>query len=120
MTPWTAEETRFLLDNHPELSFSKIGLSLGRSRKSVSRKMDRIRKPEPSRRPPGGKPGAKPGEAHHKAKLTEDMVRDMRRKYAEGGYTHFSLWQEYYEIAGIESTATISAILTRKNWKHVA
>lgn len=54
------------------------------------------------------------GERHGHAKLTGDQVRKIRRRYAEGArYT--DLAREY----GV-SDGTLSSILRRKTWRHVA
>jgi hypothetical protein len=57
----------------------------------------------------------KKGSLHHNAKLTEDDVRDIRRRYAEGGTSHFKLAQEY----DIDSTDTIGRIIRRQTWTHI-
>jgi hypothetical protein len=54
------------------------------------------------------------GERQHLAKLTEDEVRAIRQRYAQGGVTQPELAAEY----GL-AQATIWAILNRKTWKHV-
>ncbi len=116
MPTWTEVETAFLLKNHPDLSYQVIANHLGRTRGSVRRKMETLKnRPQPRGR--GGKPGARPGEAHHKAVLTEADVREIRRKYAEGGHSHFSIWQDY--IDRVSALSTISSIIMRKTWKHV-
>ena len=53
------------------------------------------------------------GERHGKARLNEDDVRAIRRRYAEGE-TQVSLAQTY----GIQS-ASVSQIIRRHRWKHV-
>lgn len=57
----------------------------------------------------------KRGALHHNAKLTEQDVLDIRRKYAEGNTSHFKLASEY----NIDSTDTIGRILRRKTWTHI-
>lgn len=58
---------------------------------------------------------AKRGSLHHKAKLTEAQVREIREKYAAGGTSYWKLAFEY----GIDSTDTIRRIIVRKTWTHV-
>jgi len=55
----------------------------------------------------------KPGEKNGCAKLTEDDVREIRRRYA-GGETQAALGREY----GVGQT-TISWIVNRKHWRHI-
>ena len=55
------------------------------------------------------------GERNSKAKLTEPQVVDIRQRYAAGGVTYAALGREY----GLRNTA-IHAIVSRKNWRHVA
>lgn len=54
------------------------------------------------------------GEAAAKAKLTEQQVREIRIKYAGGGYTNITLGAEY-GISGHQ----VCMIVLRRNWKHV-
>jgi DNA invertase Pin-like site-specific DNA recombinase len=54
------------------------------------------------------------GTASGNAKLTEEIVREMRTRYAAGGVTQQALSDEY----GI-NRGTISEIINRKLWKHV-
>lgn len=54
------------------------------------------------------------GERHGNAKLTADQVRDIRRRWAEGGVTQTTLGIEY----GV-STALIGRIVRGKGWQHV-
>lgn len=54
------------------------------------------------------------GEKNPKAKLTEDDVRTIRRRYAEEGISTTRLGDEY----GI-SSPMVSYIVLRKNWSHV-
>lgn len=53
------------------------------------------------------------GEDHHKAKLTPEKVREIRRR-AAAGETRAALAREF----GISHTAA-TYIVTRRNWKHV-
>jgi hypothetical protein len=54
------------------------------------------------------------GENHYKATLTEDDVREIRRRYAAGGITQQALGDEF----GLHNV-TISKIITRQRWAHV-
>jgi hypothetical protein len=64
-------------------------------------------------------PGASPiigtkGEANPGAKLTEDAVRDIRRRYAAGDVSQMALAKEY----GV-SQYVILVCVQRRTWKHV-
>lgn len=54
------------------------------------------------------------GESHGMARLTEQDVLELRRRYAEGGVTQYQLADEY----GVDQT-NISLIVRRKKWKHI-
>lgn len=54
------------------------------------------------------------GDRRPDAKLTEDLVIDMRRRYALGGITQ----QQLAEEAGVDR-GTIGFMLRRRTWKHV-
>jgi predicted transcriptional regulator len=54
------------------------------------------------------------GEQAGLAKLTDDAVREIRRRYAEGGISQQQLANEY----SVHQTK-ISAVVTRKTWRHV-
>jgi hypothetical protein len=54
------------------------------------------------------------GENHWWAKLTENQVREIRRRYAAGGITQTKLGEEY----GI-CIESVSLIVRRINWKHI-
>jgi NUMOD4 motif-containing protein/HNH endonuclease len=55
------------------------------------------------------------GSEHPVAKLTEDLVRQIRSDYAAGGVTERVLAARH----GV-NVATIHALLVRRTWKHVA
>jgi hypothetical protein len=55
------------------------------------------------------------GERHPSARLTENQVREIRRRFAAGGVTKAALGREY----GIDEVS-IGAVIARKTWKHVA
>ena len=55
------------------------------------------------------------GVANGGAKLTEDDVREIRRLYATGNFTRRELARQF----GV-SVPTISKIVNRQTWKHVA
>ena len=54
------------------------------------------------------------GEEFPQSKLTEDAVRHIRRRYAQGGISQRALGEEY----GV-SAQTVSNVIRRKKWKHV-
>lgn len=61
------------------------------------------------------KPEATPrGVEHGNAILTDTQVRQIRRRYASGGFTQHRL-SELYSI----SQGAISQIISRKSWKHL-
>lgn len=55
------------------------------------------------------------GEAQWNAALTEEKVRDIRTRYAEGGVLYHELADEY----GVWPQA-IGRIVRRETWRHVA
>ena len=59
--------------------------------------------------------GAPSGEANAKAKLTADLVRQLRAEYAAGGCTERDLAQR----SGV-NVSTLHRMLTRQTWKNVA
>ncbi len=54
------------------------------------------------------------GVNHHKAKLSEQNVLDIRKKYIKGIYGYQKLGNEY----GVSKIA-IAHIINRKLWKHI-
>lgn len=56
---------------------------------------------------------AHPGEKNGRAVLTEQQVREIRTRYAAGGVFQRELGEEY----GV-STATISHVISGRNWKY--
>lgn len=54
------------------------------------------------------------GESSGMAKLTDDAVRSIRRRYAGGGISQQELADEF----GVDQTK-ISDVIRRKTWKHV-
>lgn len=57
----------------------------------------------------------KRGSLHHKAKLTETQVREIREKYAAGNTSYWKLAMEY----DIDSSDTIGRIVRRLTWTHI-
>ncbi|WP_051005656.1 helix-turn-helix domain-containing protein [Halobacillus halophilus] len=53
-------------------------------------------------------------QARRRSKLTENDVKEIRKRYAKGGITQ----KELGEIYGV-STFPISTVVNRKGWKHV-
>lgn len=61
------------------------------------------------------RPEARPrGSAHVLAKMTEEKVREIRRRYVMGGVTMTSLAKEF-DIA----KSTVQGIVHRRSWAHV-
>lgn len=59
---------------------------------------------------------ARKGELHHKAKLTEDLVRELRRVRAEQGLSYLKLC----ELSGwVVGKKTLEHAVSGKTWKHV-
>lgn len=54
------------------------------------------------------------GESHSKTTLTEDQVREIRDRYAQGGVFE----RELAELFGVPRS-TINGILRRRTWKHL-
>jgi hypothetical protein len=54
------------------------------------------------------------GERHHNAVLTEDDVRKIRARYAQGGITHDAIAAVY----GV-TRVTITYAISRKRWRHI-
>ncbi|WP_432112774.1 hypothetical protein [Streptomyces sp. S1] len=61
---------------------------------------------------------ARKGESHHKAKLIEEDVREIRKRYSEGESAE-SIWLSTFLELGIESPTTIAMAARRKTWRHV-
>jgi hypothetical protein len=57
---------------------------------------------------------ARHGEQLGHSKLTDELVREMRRKYAEGGATQYALAAEFNV-----SVATVNRVVKRRLWQHV-
>jgi hypothetical protein len=55
------------------------------------------------------------GERNTKARLTEEQVKEIRRRYADGGVTQSELARAY----GL-SNSGMHGVLSGKNWRHVA
>jgi len=62
-----------------------------------------------------GKHRAPKGSAHYRAKLNDDKVEEVRRLYATGNFTQRELGLRF----GVHRQ-TISKIVRRKSWKHIA
>jgi hypothetical protein len=64
--------------------------------------------------------GARPGEAHHKAKLTDGLVREIRRQYDNGRLLREIDDWLYSQGVDIKSCyGTLYPIVKRRAWKHV-
>lgn len=61
-----------------------------------------------------GKPFFVSGEAHALAKLSDDLVRRMRLMAAAG-----ATYEDLMAVSGV-SRATVSKVVKRKAWRHVA
>ncbi len=55
------------------------------------------------------------GEKNHQSRLTEDDVREIRRKYREGGVSQRALAAEFGVVQ-----RTIATVVNRITWTHVA
>ena len=55
------------------------------------------------------------GEQINTAKLSESQVREIRKRYSQGGHTHHTLAAEYGVTYGL-----IGHITTGRIWKHVS
>jgi hypothetical protein len=60
------------------------------------------------------KAGASRGEGHFRAKLTEELVIQIRKEYAAGGVTERDLASRH----GV-NVSTLHRLLVRKTWTHV-
>lgn len=101
-------------------SYKEIANSRGVSEATVCRRLKTIQKPEErkverrvARRRRVGPPGLK-GEAAPSAKLTDEIVLDMRAMYAAGA-KQVEILQKYPFC----SEATVHRVVKRKNWKHL-
>lgn len=108
MGHWSKGEVDFLV-GHPEMTAIRVAESLGRSRKSVLQKKARMRGPFG----PYKRPGAPSGEKHPSAILTEDLVRAMRKRRAEG-VSYLDLSIEFNM-----SVNTTWKAVTGRTWKCV-
>jgi hypothetical protein len=119
---WTKAETEFLIKHFPDrLTAAEVAVILGKSRKGVLRKVDRLRNPKPNRQ---GFVGTYPGERHPRAVLTDDLVRQMRKRYAEGvaakksprdGTMSIMLLANEFNVAH----STAYGVISRRTWKHI-
>jgi hypothetical protein len=102
-------------------SYKEIADKRGLSEATVCRRLGSIDKPEErveerkisSRQRAVGRPGLK-GEAAPSAKLTDEIVLDMRRMYAAGA-KQVEIRRKYPDY----SEATVHRVVKRKNWKHL-
>jgi group I intron endonuclease len=108
-----SESIRKYFSEHPEakdkLRFRRLGMKLTEEQKMVYR--GRKLTPEERKKLSESK---KRGSEHHNARLTEDMVREIRRKYVPGEYGAFKLAKEYRV-----DKKTIMRILQNKTWTHI-
>lgn len=120
MRGWTQAEVEFL-NNNPRMYASQIAVILGRTRRGVLRKKERLR----TATRPHRKQGALPGEQHPRAILTDGTVREMRARYAEGkaqangkrGVMSISILVDEYDH--IISHSTMWSIISRRTWTHI-
>ncbi len=61
------------------------------------------------------KPGAPHGEAHHNSRLTEELVREIRKLHASGDYGY----RRIARAVGV-SPSQVERVVKRKAWAHVA
>jgi hypothetical protein len=57
---------------------------------------------------------ARSGVRHHKAKMTEEQIREIRQQYAAGGVSHLALAVKF-DL----NTHTIFDIIKRRTWRHL-
>lgn len=108
MRGWTQAEVEFL-NNNPRMTASQIAVILGRTRRGVLRKKERLK----TATRPHRKQGALPGEQHPRAVLTNEKVREMRRLYATG-ISHHKL-AVLFDVA----FSTEWKAVTGRTWAHV-
>jgi hypothetical protein len=59
---------------------------------------------------------AKQGEKHHLARLTPELVIDLRSKYAAGGWSYMSLAEHLgYRV----DESTVGRVIRGESWKHL-
>jgi hypothetical protein len=61
---------------------------------------------------------AKLGEKHHKAKLTEDDVRESRKLYAEGVSIQ-EIWGSLIEVGVDIAESSLRVAIHGQTWSHV-
>lgn len=59
---------------------------------------------------------ARRGESHHKAKLTDELVRELRRLRETTGMSYQRLCEH---VDWLVDNTTMEAMIKRKTWKHV-
>lgn len=62
---------------------------------------------------PDGHPAHNAGESHHRAKLADPDVREIRRRFAEGE-TQAAMSVEYHV-----TPATIGCVVHNRTWRHL-
>lgn len=62
----------------------------------------------------GAQPPHLTGEAHPRAKLTADIVRECRKRYAAGGVSIYALAREFHV-----SDVSMGFALKGRTWKHI-
>lgn len=79
---------------------------------SERRRQRKLENPRPRQKP--GPKNPPRGESHPNAKVTEDLVREIRVRYAAGGITLRELAERYGLGKGC-----IGGVVYRRTWKHV-
>ena len=59
---------------------------------------------------------AKRGELHHKARLTNELVKELRELHATGQWSYMRLAER---IGYLADETTIGSAVRRETWKHV-
>lgn len=112
MAVLTEEQVLYLRSSYPNKSTWQLSKELGVSPDNISRAISgKTWKHLPGKKPIFSHNSAK-GIKHHKCKLTQEQVIEMRRKYPKT--TKAELAREY----GI-SFANVRAIVNRTTWTHI-
>lgn len=107
----TSQEVREIRDIYPQLTARALGRIYGVNASSVS---SAIKGQSWSHIEAGKKQVMRNGVHHHNVKLTEQQVKEIRRRYAHGGIFQRELAADY----GV-TEHTVKGILSGRLWKHL-